>query len=145
LLADRVGQASCSATALAHLEPNLSTSCDLVDQGQLAFVGALFRPSSNWPGLENSIKTHAPAVVRTLRAGLDSPYAHSRSLACDVLASPCIALIQDGIGGGGLSPLDEAARLAGEGEGDVEVRAAASRALGFLVKTAALDPEVSFG
>ncbi len=129
--------------ALERLETGPPGSEGAVDEGRLAFVGALCRPGALQPGVARIVEAHAPAVVATVRAGLGNPEARLRRAACDVLASPSFPVLVDGAHA--FSAVDAALALAGPAEPDVDVRAAACRALGFLAKSTGLGAEVSTG
>lgn len=112
----------------------------MADEGRLAFVGSLFRSSPSQPTVGGAVAAHSTAIARTLLAALHGPHRALRSAACDVLSAPLFPAFQ--AGAADFDALEEAVRLAGVEEADGGVRAAASRALGFLVKSPAFPAEV---
>lgn len=129
--------------ALQHLGGSCSSAASSVksEEGRLAFIGAILSAPAPSTPPPSAVASHSDAILNTLAAGLRSPNVQTRLCACDVLSIPGLVALQGGAGG--FDAFGEALRLASGGELDGRVRAGASRALGLLVKSAAMDGRVS--
>lgn len=92
----------------------------------MAFIATVFKSAS--PAL--LLVPYATTLLQIVRVALQSPRPHLRVLACGVLGTPSLAMLETGPG---IDPLVEGLRLAADHE--VAVRSAACRMLGLWVKS----------